>query len=264
MINPQKILDRFSLITTGVSPSNLRPGDVIVVATRGRTYAAPSPAMIEAKIVQAKIELMAIQHFGDCAVVDVHPVVVTEIARLAWKLNPGQLMRDEFFEKAVGILQSALSESLLFITPVLFTFCHPGNALPIAVDGKIRAVVMADIDMVQDDKMSRDLLVEEASIARGETFGLFKNDRLIAFAHTHDAVTPEMANLVASVGIGVAEAYRGLGYGKALLLHWSHVMQLQGRVCLYETSSSNEASIALAGSAGYVEYGRSRQVFYAT
>jgi ribosomal protein S18 acetylase RimI-like enzyme len=103
---------------------------------------------------------------------------------------------------------------------------------------------------------------DHPSAQRGEAFGLFLGDKLIAELITHDPAVAEMAHLIATDGIEVSGEYRGQGHGKALLAHWTREMQARGRVCIHSASAANTASIALAKSVGYVEYARVRGVTY--
>jgi len=264
MTDAREILDRFHSVRLGVALADLKPGQVAVATSERRTFAELSYGFIR---------LLWVMLRGDRAAISVHPAALAEVSRMAWGLNPDDVMKDEFIAQARDALQSALRDATLNISPVDITSYHPGGAAAgvgtpalqrtvVPPGAHIRALAPADGDKWAGKRQTYMRGADHPSAQRGEAFGLFLGDKLIADIITHDPPVAEMANLIAADGIEVAEEYRGRGYGKAILSAWTCEMQARGRVCIHSTSINNAASIALARSVGYVEYAHSRMVTY--
>jgi len=245
-----EVLDRFYSVRLGVSLPDLKPGQVGVGTCDRRTYAERGFGFVR---------LLWVMHFGDRAAASVHPAALAEVARLAWGRKPGEMLQDDFLSPACQALQRALARVAMGGGEMSVICYHPGGAEAVPCDGEVRALTPADKDkrMGEHPYMSA---AEHPSAARGEAFGVFVGGGLVGEIITHEPSVTEMADLVAEDGIGVAEEYRGRGYGKALLAAWTREMQARGRVCVHSTSVGNAASIGLAGSVGYVEYARGRSV----
>jgi len=252
MPDPREIVDRFFSIRLGVSLADLKPGQVAVATCDRRTLAERGYGFVA---------LLRAMHFGDRAAVSVHPAALAEVSRLAWKLSPDGVMADDFCAAAGCALAAALPGVSGDVGGVGVTLYHPGGAAAVATEGKVR-VLTPDDQANWAGKRVYTYDVGHPSVARGEALGLFLDESLIAEVITHEPCVVEMAHLVAADGIEVAEAYRGRGYGRALLAAWTREMQARGRVCIHGTSADNDASIALARSIGYVEYARTRSVTY--
>ena len=252
MPDARQIVDRWFSLRLGVSVADLLAGQVAVATCDRRTCRELSYGFIR---------LLWIVHFGDRAVISVHPAVLAEVSRLAWQLKPDEVMQHEFYSELAALLQAALPAVEARRDVEDFTLYHPGSASAVPTDGEVRALTRADRDRWVGKRVYWSG-AGHPSVLRGEAFGLFLGDRLIAEVITHDPPVAEMADLVAADGIGVAEEYRRRGYGKALLAAWTREMQARGRVCVHSTSVDNAASIALARSVGYVEYARTRTVSY--
>lgn len=252
MSDARETLDRWYSRLLGVSVADLGPGQVAVATCDRRTYRALSYGFMY---------LLWVMHFGDRAAVSVHPAVLAATSRLAWRRKPDDMMNDEFCAQVGVALSSALPgvEAKAAARDVIFF--HPGGAAPVATNGELRAITPADkARSVATRGYWR--AADHPSASRNEAFGVFLGDRLIAEIITHDRPAAEMAHLVAADGIGVAEEYRGRGYGKALLAHWTRQMQARGRVCIHAADAANTASIAIARSVGYIEYARTRTLSY--
>jgi len=218
------------------------------------------------------IRLLWVMSLGDRAAVSVHPAVLPDVSRMAWGLTPDAVMGDEFVNKTRDALRSALPGTPLNISPIDITFYHPGGTavcragVPTPAGWpagtEIRPLAPAEGDKWAGKRQTYMRGANHPSASRGEAFGLFLGDKLIADIITHDPSVAEMEHLIAADGIEVAEEYRRRGYGKAILSAWTCEMQARGRVCIHSTSINNEASIALARSVGYIEYCRSRMVTY--
>jgi len=263
MADAREILQRFFSIRLGVALADLKPGQVAVATSERRTFAELSYGFIR---------LLWVMSLGDRAAVSVHPAALAEVSRLAWGLTPDGVMNDEFLAQARDALQSPLPGAALNISPVDITFYHPGGTavcragVPTPAGWpagtEVRPLAPADGDKWAGKRQTYMRGADHPSAMRGEAFGLFLGDKLIADIITHDPPIAEMEHLIAADGIEVAEEYRRRGYGKAILSAWTCEMQARGRVCIHSTSINNEASIALARSAGYIEYARSRMVTY--
>lgn len=247
-------LDRFYSIRLGVSVADLKPGQVAVASCDRRTYVERG---------HAHICLLWVIGFGDRAAVSVHPAALAEAGRLAWGLRPDEVLEDDFSEGVRRELGSRLGEAGLQLSGDSVIFWHPGSAQKVASEGAIRAVAPGEPDAWVGERYFR-RVAEHPSAGRGEAFGLWVGEALVAEVVSHEPPVTEMAGLVAEDGIQVSQRHRGRGYGKALLAHWTREMQARGRVCVHSTSLENAASIALARSVGYIEYGRTRQVRYAS
>jgi ribosomal protein S18 acetylase RimI-like enzyme len=254
MATPRETIDRYFSIRLGISLPDLKPGQVAVAWCDRRTYQERGYGMIP---------LLSAYHFGDRAAISVHPSALAEVSRLAWKLDPDQVLGDDFCEKAASALRSALSEPGLAAGSTSIKLYHPGGATPAPSDGEIRALTPSDKGRWSGPRQFMSA-VEHPSSSRGEAFGLFLGERLVGEIITHEPAVAAMAGLIAEDGIEVAEDCRGRGYGKALLSHWTWRMQGKGRACIHGTALTNQASIATARSVGYVEYARSRGVSYVT
>lgn len=250
MPDAREVVDRFFAIRLGISVEDIKLGQVAVAASDRRTFAERGHGFIR---------LLWIVHFGDRAAVSVHPAALAEVSRLAWKRTPDQLMSDDFHLRAADALEAALPGASLNSAGHSVVFCHPGDAAPIPTHGDVRTLTVA-AQALWAGKRVYPHAVAHPAVERGEAFGLFLDDKLIAEIITHEPSVAEMANLVAEDGIEVAENYRGCGHGKALLAAWTCEMQARGRVCIHSTSPGNAASIALAQSVGYVEHARTRAV----
>ena len=252
MPDSREIIDRFYSIRLGVSLRDLKPGQVAVATCDRRTFAERGYGFIR---------LLWVVHFGDRAAVSVHPAALAEVSRMAWRLSPDEVMADDFCAAAGRALAAALSGIPGTPSAVGITLYHPGDAAPVATDGEVRRLTPTDGGKWVGDRAFMSA-AEHPSALRGEAFGLFLGDRLVAEVITHDPPVAEMAHLVAADGIEVSEAYRRRGCGKAILAAWTHEMQARGRACIHSTSIENQASIATAQSVGYIDYAHTRSVTY--
>lgn len=254
MDDARAILDRFFSIRTGARIADVKPGQVAVATCERRTFA---------ELGYGFVLPLWLLHFGDRVVISVHPAALAEVSRLAWRLTPDEVFADDFVVRAGEVLQSRLPGITAPAAPVggSIALYHPGGAEPIPCDGEVRPLTPADAARWQGDRRYM-TAAEHPSATRGEAFGVFLGDALVADIMTHDPSVAEMAHLVAEDGIEVAEAYHRRGYGRAVLSAWTHEMQRRGRACLHSTSLDNEASIRVAKSVGYHEYARKRSVSY--
>ena len=250
MPDARDVLDRFYSIRLGVSLPDLKAGQVGVGTCDRRTYAERGYGFVR---------LLWVMQFGDRAAVSAHPSALAEVARLAWGRKPEEVLQDDFVSPAWQALQRALPGVAIGGGGAGVTYWHPGGAEAVPCDGEVRALAPGDTDKRAGEHPYMSA-AEHPSAARGEAFGVFAGEGLVAEIITHEPPVAEMAHLVANDGIGVAEEYRGRGYGRALLAAWTREMQARGRVCVHSTSVDNATSIALAESVGYVEYARGRAV----
>jgi GNAT superfamily N-acetyltransferase len=252
MPDARQIVDRWFSIRLGVSVADLKPGQVAVATCDRRTFA---------ELGYGYVSLLWVVHLGDRAAVSVHPAALAEVSGLAWPRRPDDVMEDDFCQRAGAALRAAVPGSEGGAGGVGVTLYHPGGARPAATDAEVRVITPSDEDRWAGTRMYW-RAADHPSAQRGEAFALFLGDQAIAEIITHDPPVAEMAHLVAADGIEVAEEYRGRGYGKALLSHWTCEMQSRGRACLHSTGMDNIASIAVARSVGYLEYARTRSVTF--
>ncbi len=246
----REIVDRFFSIRTGVSIADLKPGQVAVATCDRRAYA---------ELGYGFTRLLWALHFGDRALVSVHPAALAEASRLTWGREPDAVLTGEFVAQAHAALSSALPNAPLATPPrepgdMSIKLYHPGNAPEIASDGEVRLLTPADKDKWPGPRAY--MAADHPCAARGEAFGLFLQNLCVADVMTHDPSVAEMARLIAEDGIEVAAEYRRRGYGRAVFAAWTREMQRRGRVCVHGTSLDNVPSIELARSIGYVEYAR--------
>jgi len=246
----REMVDRFYSLRLGISLADLKPGQVAVATCDRRTYA---------EVGYGFIVLLWVVHLGDRAAVSVHPAALAEVSRLAWGLGPEEVMGDAFRQQAADALQSTLPGAQPQTDVRCVTFFHPGDVAVIPTDGEVGLLGPADAAKWVGERVYLPA-AEHPGALRGEAFGLFLDDKLIADAYAHDPSVAEMGHLIAEDAIEVSEAYRRQGYGKALLAFWTREMQARGRVCIHTASPDNPASVALARSAGYVEYAREREI----
>lgn len=249
-LQAREVVDRFFSIRLGVSLADLRPREVAAASCDRRTYAERGYGFVR---------LLWVLHFGDRAAVSVHPGALAEVARLAWIRSPEQVLADEFVLQARQAVQSALAGCSLKPTEDGVILYHPGRAGRVRTQARVRVISPEDEDTWVGERVFM-RAAEHASARRGEAFGLFLGEHMVAEVVTQEPSVSEMAGLVAEDGIEVSEADRGCGYGKALLAHWTREMQARGRVCVHSTAARNEASIRLAESLGYIGYARARSV----
>ena len=252
MVDARETIDRFYSIRLGVSLRDLKPGQVAVATCDRRTFAERGYGFIR---------LLWVVHFGDRAAISAHPAALAEVSRMAWRLSPDEVMADDFRAAAGRALAAALPGISGNAGGVGITLYHPGDAAPVATDGEVRLLTPTDGGKWVGERVFMSA-AEHPSALRGEAFGLFLGDRLVAEVITHDPPVAEMAHLVAADGIEVSEAHRRRGCGKAILAAWTHEMQARGRACIHSTSLENQASIATARSVGYIDYARTRSVTY--
>jgi len=245
-----EVLDRFYSVRLGVSLPDLKAGQVGVGTCDRRTYAERGYGFVR---------LLWVMHLGDRAAASVHPAALAEVARLAWGRKPEEMLQDDFVSPAWQAVQRALPGVAMGGGETSVICYHPGGVEAVPCDGEVRALTPADTDKRIGEHAFMSA-AEHPSAARGEAFGVFVEGGMVGEVITHEPPVAEMAHLVAEDGIGVAEEYRGRGYGKALLAAWTREMQGKGRVCVHSTSVDNAASIRLAESVGYVEYARGRAV----
>jgi ribosomal protein S18 acetylase RimI-like enzyme len=245
-----EVLDRFYSVRLGVSLPDLKAGQVGVGTCDRRTYAERGFGFVR---------LLWVMQFGDRAAVSVHPAALADVARLAWGRKPEEMLQDDFVSPAWQALQRALPGVAMAGGGMSVICYHPGGAEAVPCEGEVRALAPGDTDKRTGEHPYMSA-AEHPSAARGEAFGVFVGEGLVGEIITHEPPVAEMAHLVAEDGIGVAEEYRGRGYGKALLAAWTRDMQARGRVCVHSTSVGNAASLGLAKSVGYVEYARGRAV----
>jgi GNAT superfamily N-acetyltransferase len=253
------IVDRFISIRTGVSVADLRPGQVAVATCDRRTYA---------ELGYGFVRLLWAMHFGDRALVSVHPAALAEVSRLAWGREHDAVLSRDFMAHLHRAISSALPDAAVGGPPrgpeeVGIKLYHPGNAREVASDGEVRPLTPADRDRWPGPRMYL-AAADHPCAAREEAFGLFLGETSVAEVMTHEPSVAEMAHLIAEDGIEVAEGYRRRGYGKAVLAAWTREMQRRGRVCLHGTSLDNVASVNLARSVGYVEYARNWSISFST
>jgi ribosomal protein S18 acetylase RimI-like enzyme len=244
------LLNHYYSIRLGVSLTDLRPGEVAVATCDRRTYAELSYGFVS---------VLWVMNLGERAAISVHPAALPQVARLAWGMKPEDVLGDGFCETACDALRAALDVSDLRAGEEDICLYHPGNVVAVAAEGRILAVSASDKEAWVGARQFGHA-AEHPSAQRGEAFGLFRGDELIADVITHDPAVAEMAHLVAADGIEVSERFQRRGYGRALLSYWTGEMQRRGRVCVHSASAANEASVALARSVGYVDYARSRFV----
>ena len=252
MPDAREIVDRFFSIRLGVSVADLKPGQVAVATCERRTFAERGDGFVR---------LMWALHFGDRGAMSVHPAALAEVSRLAWGLTPDDVLTEGFLDRAHAAFQAALPAATLNVGGTGVKLYHPGAAAPVHAEGEVRVLTpYGQARWAGERVYTYD--VGHPSVARGEAFGLFLGDRLVAEVITHESSVAEMAHLIAEDGIEVAEEYRARGYGKALFAAWTRDMQARGRVCVHGTAADNTASIALAHSVGYLDYAHQRSVTF--
>lgn len=249
-MSPLDIINRYQSIRPGVRLADLKPGQVAVATSDHRTFAERG---------YGYFRLLWAIHLGDRAAVSVHPAALAEVSRLALRIDPDNVLGDEFCEAACEALRSALDEPDLRPEGLDVCLYHPGGAHVYESDGEIRPATPASKEAWVGER-SFWAAADHPSAARGAAFSLWVGENVVADIITHEPSVSEMADLIAEDGIEVSEEFRGRGYGKAVLSYWTHEMQQRGRVCLHSTSPDNAASLALARSVGYIEYAKSRFV----
>ena len=60
--------------------------------------------------------------------------------------------------------------------------------------------------------------------------------------------------IACEAGVATEEAYRGRGFGAAVVAAWRHAVEADGRVPLYSTSWDNAASLGIARKLGLIPY----------
>jgi GNAT superfamily N-acetyltransferase len=246
----REIVDGYYSIRLGIGLADLRPGQVAVAASDHTTFAERGYGFVR---------LLWALHLGERAAISVHPAALAEVSRLALRVGPDDVLTDEFCERACAALRSSLEEPGLKAGALGIAFYHPGEARIVESDGEIRPAIAEGKERWAGPREYW-AAADHPSAARGEAFSLWLGEQVVAEIMTHEPSVSEMAHSIAEDGIEVAEGFRGRGYGKALLSYWTREMQKRGRVCVHSTSASNTASVGLARSVGYTEYGRSRSV----
>ena len=249
-MNALDTVHRYHSLRLGVSLADLQAGQVAVATSPRRTIAERSYGFIS---------LAWVLSIGDRAAVSVHPAALSDVSRLAWNVKPEDVLGDDFCGRARDAIGIALVISDLPVSGEDIALYHPGDATVVPTDGEVRPVTEADKQRWVGQRQFWHA-GEHPSAERGEAFGVFIGNQLVADVITHDPTVAEMAHLVAEDGIEVSEGFRRQGYGKALLSFWTAEMQRRGRVCIHHAAAGNEASVALARSVGYLEYARSRFV----
>jgi GNAT superfamily N-acetyltransferase len=244
------MVDRFFSLRLGVSVADLKPGQVAVATCDRRTFAERGYGFVR---------LLWIVHLGDRAAVSVHPAALVEVSRLAWGIAADAVLADDFVERAARAVTAALPGVATRAGGIGVTLYHPGAVACLPTDGAIRPLAPTDAQKWIGERVYASAATHP-SAQHGEAFGLFLADRLVAEVITHEDAVADMGYLIAQDGIEVADAYRGRGYGRALLAAWTSEMQARGRACIHSTAADNAASVALAHSVGYVEYARARGV----
>lgn len=252
MPDVKEIINRYYSVRLGVSLADLPSGQVAVTASARRTFAEPNNDFVRP---------LWIFSLGDRVAISVHPAASAEVARLAWKLSPEEVMEDGFCDRAAAVLRATLSDLPPECQEYEITLYHPGAASPIATDMELRPLVLADMCKWAGPYVNV-WAPQHPSATRGEAFGVSTGDKVTAWVVTQESASEEMAHRIVSDGIETAEGYRRQGRGKALLAHWTCEMQAKNRVCLHDSAANNAASVALAQSVGYIEYARSRFIMY--
>lgn len=245
-------LDEYYSIRLGLRVADVGPGQLVVAACYRRT-------MMERGV--GAIRPLWIMDFGDRAAISVHPAASAEVARLAWGLPPDEIWHEGFCERAAAAVRDALPGLPAEPLESEVTLYHPGGARSVPTDLQIRPLVPGDVARWPAPTLNV-FAPRHASAARGEAYGVATGDNIAAWVITQESACAEVGNRVVSEGIETAEGHQRRGYGKALLAYWTREMQAKGRICLHDTSADNAASLALARSVGYVEYGRSWFVAY--
>ena len=99
------------------------------------------------------------------------------------------------------------------------------------------------------------LSLPEHCFPDGIVYGVVVEGKVVSVAHAHRAGLTEDA--VADLGVETAPAYRWRGYDKTVVSAVVEHMTRSGGEALYGCGTKNAASIATAGSVGFVPFGRS-------
>jgi ribosomal protein S18 acetylase RimI-like enzyme len=255
----RQVVDRFISVRAGVTVADLRPGQLAVATCDRRTYA---------ELGYGFIRLLWAVHFGDRALISVHPAALADVSRLILGRDPDAVLGGDLMEQLHNAVASALPGRPLGSPPkgpndVGVKLYHPGNAPEVVSDGEVRLLTAADRDRWPGPRLYG-AAADHPCATRSEAFGLFLGETSVAEVMTHEPSVAGMAQLIAEDGIEVAAEYRRRGYGRAVLAAWTREMQRRGRVCLHSTSLENTASVGLARSIGYIEYARNWSVGLST
>ena len=99
------------------------------------------------------------------------------------------------------------------------------------------------------------------SIREGTCFAAMYNGKPVSVSGTH--AVPHLAHVIADMNVpGTLEAYRGQGFGTTAVSATTEVILAQGKIPVYMTSDNNAASIRIAKSVGYLEYGWQLRLSY--
>jgi len=247
----KRILDLFFSLRTGVMIQDVKSGQVAVATCDRTTYA---------ELGYGYTRVLWMLHCGDRAVISVHPAALAQMSQLVWRFSPDTVLEEDFWTKAMVIMTECI-RGPLHQHDLSIKLYHPGGVELLTTEGAIRPVTTTDKFTWPGTRLYWSA-GDYPSAQRGECFGIFLGDVLVGDIATHDAPVAEMAELVAEDGIEVAEEYRGRGFGKALLAHWTYEMQRRGRACLHGTCVGNVASVEVARAVGYLEYAKHRAISY--
>lgn len=239
-------VDRWMSRRMGVELASCPPAHLTVVAAERCTRREPGYGFVRLFWLLDRV---------DHAVLAVHPRAADEIAGLLAGRAWHEALWPETLAECAEVLARSLGLDAVPTPAWSQVACHLGGA-PMADDQfRVEPLRLGEIPPWPGQRRYQPA-ANHPSAARGEAYALWVGDQSVAEVITHDQAVEGLEPLVVEDGIEVAEAWRGQGYGRALLSYWTARMQELGRVCVHSTSPANTASIRLGRSAGYLPYAR--------
>ena len=171
---------------------------------------------------------------------DVPTDLASELARLARDVPPTFNLRDApvHAERYLSLLSGRIAPSEMAVTKTRQSdgpaFEFPDSLAP-----------SADVVVVEDERLLqhnfRGWVPGEIDAGRAPVLSIFENGYPVSICFC-----ARRSEVAAEAGLDTAEAYRGRGYGPSVTAAWALVIRTSGRIPLYRTSWTNQASLAVA------------------
>jgi hypothetical protein len=179
---------------------------------------------------------------------DVPTGVASELDRLAQDEPPTFDLRDApvHAERYIALLGDRITSSQAPVTKSRRSD-GPAFEFPDLLPQPADVVVVADERLIEHN--FRGWAPGEIEAGRSPVLAIAENGYPVSICYC-----ARRSEVAAEAGLDTAEAYRGRGYGPRVTAAWALAIRRSGRIPLYSTSWTNQASLAVARKLNLVAY----------
>jgi hypothetical protein len=152
-------------------------------------------------------------------------------------------------ERYVSLLKSRIAPSQTAVTKIRQSD-GPAFEFPDSLAPSVDAVVVQDEGLLQ--RNFRGWVAGEIDAGRAPVLAIVENGYPVSICFC-----ARRSEVAAEAGVDTAEPYRGRGYAPRVTAAWALAIRKSGRIPLYSTSWTNDASLAVARKLGLVAYASS-------